>query len=148
MKNSMTHTVPYAVFALLAILLAIAAANIAQKHPPLFAQPSATQPAPSRQLLLDDGTYFETFNIEASEQGLTPRDIVIHQGDAIQLNITARYSALSIEIPDLKAYLELEQDKESVFSMRADQEGAFRITCKSPCSPKGKQLGNLIVLKR
>lgn len=147
MKNSVMHTMPYAIFALLAILMAVGTANIVQKHPPSTSQ-EPPQSSSSRQLLLDDGTYFKTFDIEVSPQGIEPRDIVISHGDSIQLTIVARQSAISMEIPELRAYLELAQDVKTVFSMRAEQEGTFPIICKKPCSPEGKAIGTLTVLKR
>ncbi len=85
------------------------------------------------------------YELEISENGFVPSQIVVKKGDIVGLKITARDGKYDFTIPYLEIKMTIEEGETKQGSFRADAEGIFSFECNEFCPSQGVIKGAIVV---
>ena len=104
-----------------------------------------TQPKVSAPAAPGVKAQLRVFDMSASENGFIPEQIVVNQGDTINVKLKAPTVGYDIALPDLGLYQSVDQGVEKTLAFQALTPGTFTYLCRDMC-PGGKEIkGSLIV---
>ncbi|MEX1014310.1 MAG: cupredoxin domain-containing protein [Candidatus Paceibacterota bacterium] len=86
-----------------------------------------------------------TFNVIVSSSGYSLEEIVVNQGDTVDIRLTSPEGNYDIEIPDYGLYQNIPQGESRILNFQTTNPGEFIFQCRDNCPDGNKINGRLIV---
>jgi heme/copper-type cytochrome/quinol oxidase subunit 2 len=88
------------------------------------------------------------FNMTVSASGFSPVTLTVHQGDLVQIRVTAVGADYDIVIPYMGLSATVAKGETKQISFGATSSGTFGFSCDKKCPAGGKISGEIIVLPK
>lgn len=86
------------------------------------------------------------FDLKITKDGFNPQEIIVNNGDFVQLVVVAEDGDYDVSVPYLGLYQSLKKGEIKQIGFSATAPGSFMIECRDFCPSAGKIQGQLIVL--
>lgn len=85
------------------------------------------------------------FDVSITKDGYNPSEIVVNQGDSVNLRLTANGGDYDIAIPDIGLQMSVPEGENRTMAFQALVSGTFTYLCKESCPPSKIIKGSLVV---
>ncbi len=116
-------------------------------YTPSVPQNAVETPAQTTVQVVTDPTKDESlgiYHVIASRNGYNPSQLVVVQGNIVQLTFTSQGGQYDLSIPAMGVYITSPDGVDKHTSFRVPQSGTFKMACQDYC-PSGGLEGTLVV---